>query len=946
MNNTKFLLKASLICIVFIFFLSCSSKHPENLRMVYDLSGTWQFSTDYDDEGISGKWYLKNFTDSILLPGTLDENKKGRQNTDTTDIHLNRIYRYYGPAWFKKEINIPTEWEGKHIELIMERTKVTHVWFDTTYIGTSNSIFSKQVYDLSDFITPGNHTLTVQVNNDIKLVPVEGSHAYEENTQTNWNGIIGKFCLEISNRERIKNIKVYPDIDKKLAKVIVILDPGDKTPKNVAVALKAEVWNTSEKKYLRTKTYSITEIAPCKRFELVYDLGKKAISWSEFNPVLYRLHVTLTSDGEPLDYQTVDFGFREFKTGGTNFTINGLKTFLRGKHDGCIFPLTGYPPMDTAGWTRVFRIAKSYGINHYRFHSWCPPEAAFIAADICGIYLQPELPAWWSFKAQDSSQVAFMMNEGYTILDNYGNHASFVMFALGNELFQDRTILQQMVTNFRQYDSRHLYAQGSNNWLGDPKLAEGDDYWTSFRTGTEKSDCSTDLRASFSFLDSREGGILNTFYPSTDRTYSKAISSIPVPVIGHEIGQYQVYPDYNEIPKYTGILKPWNLEIFRKRLADKGMDDQASDYFMASGKFASILYRDEIELAIRTPGFGGFQLLDLQDYSGQGTALVGMLDAFMDSKGLISPEEFRQFCNDVVLLLIMPRFCWTTRDTINAAIQIANYGLAALTQKTISWRFILKENDRVMDSGNLTKDIIPQGEITTAGEIKIKPGNLEKATEARIEITLEGTGYKTQYPIWVYPAVNNVITPVGIKIASLLTPDVISTLNAGGKVLFFPDLKANENNSVEGMYITDFWNWDMFRKFTEMVHKKVSPGTMGIITNPVYPLFVDFPTDFHSNRQWWAIVKNSRPLILDNTPREYRPIVQVIDNIGRNHKLGLIFEFRVGTGKILVCASNLPALTDKPEAQQLYASILKYMQLEQFNPPAEISITELKRLLR
>lgn len=924
---------------------SCSVKEPESTGIVFDLSGNWQFRADTSKIGIQERWYYQCFTDSVRLPGTLDENKKGWLNTDTTHLHLNRVYKYYGAAWFKKEIDIPEDWQDKHIELIMERTKVTHVWLDTIYIGSNNTIFSQQVYDLTGKLTPGLHILSIVVDNDIDLVPVAGSHAYEENMQTNWNGIIGKFCLEISNQARIESVRLYPEIHTKQVKVQVkTLNNGNEL-KNTSIVLRAELWNSIKKHKVKEKSFAFDLSGDEQTSEMIYELGNKARLWSEFDPSLYKLYITLIADGKVLDTYSVDFGLREFKTEGTQFSINGKKILLRGKHDGCIFPLTGYPPMDTEGWIRVLNIAKEYGINHYRFHSWCPPEAAFKAADISGIYMQPELPIWWSFRTNDSSHIEFMMKEGYKMLDNYGNHASFVMMALGNEIHQKREVLQQMINDFRHYDNRHLYAVGSNNWLGNPSLTEGDDYWTTFRTAKEKSDCSTDVRASASYLDSEEGGILNTFYPSSDKTFSKAIENIPVPVIGHETGQYQVYPNFDEIPKYTGILKPWNLEIFRKRLAEKGMLEQANDFFLASGKLAAICYRDEIELAMRTTGFGGFQLLDLQDYPGQGTALVGLLDAFMDSKGLITPEEFRQFCNDVTILVIMKKYCWNNHETFSAEVEVVNYGQSDLVNKNLEWKLVNSKNE-IYHSGSKLMNLIPQGGITEIENISLNLNDFHEAIKVYVEVQIKGTAYKTKYPAWIYPSDVSVEIPDEIMVVKELSENVVDRLEEGGNVLLFPDFKANEKNSVEGMYITDFWNWEMFKNFAEQRNKKVSPGTMGLLMDPEHPIFNDFPTSFHSDRQWWVIVKNSRPVILDNAPAGYKPIVQVIDNIGRNHKLGMVFEFKVGKGKLLVCAVNIDAIINKSEGRQFYSGILNYMKSQQFNPNTEIAAGKIKSMVK
>lgn len=110
--------------------------------------------------------------------------------------------------------------------------------------------------------------------------------------------------------------------------------------------------------------------------------------------------------------------------------------------------------------------------------------------------------------------------------------------------------------------------------------------------------------------------------------FESAIEQCSLPIIGHETGQFQCYPNYEEIKKYTGALKPWNLEIFRKRLGESGMAGQADDFFKASGKWMAQLYRAEMGNGVPYSGNGRLPIIGLQDYPGQGTALVGILDCF------------------------------------------------------------------------------------------------------------------------------------------------------------------------------------------------------------------------------------------------------------------------------------------------------------------------------
>jgi len=929
-----------------IIQVSCNSHEFVSTRQTEDLSGTWHFAMDSARVGVNEKWFATTLTDTVHLPGTMSENNKGIPNLNRDEtMRLSREKMYEGWAWYQKKVTIDKSWDGKEIILTLERTKPTKVWVDEQLIGENSTILTPQKYNLTKALTPGKHSITILVNNGEGSVPngIKGSHAWTEHTQTNWNGIIGQINLQAAAKNYIQAINVTPNIEKQEAITALSIFSNDSAAHDVKVKLSAWTWNTPEERNSPAKTYKVTLQPGLNRVVLKYPVSGDLQLWSEFSPALYKLSAELKTD-KGSDNILASFGFRKFSTSGTQFTINGLTIFLRGEHNACVFPLTAQPPMDVEHWRKLFQTAKSYGINHYRFHSWTPPNAAFVAADIEGIYMQPELPYWGSLKENDTSgQNRFLVNEGENILEKYGNHASFVMFALGNELSGSLKQMQKMVNHFRLLAPEKLYAFGSNNYLGTRGQAEGEDYFTTCRVGADTDTTySTHTRASFSFADAWDGGYINGRYPSTDLNYAGAISKCTVPVIGHEIGQYQVYPNFDEIKKYTGVLKPWNFEIFQQRLAASGMGDQDKDFFKASGALSALCYRADIEMALRTPGFGGFQLLDLQDFPGQGTALVGMLDAFMDSKGLITPKEFSHFCNEVVPLLIMKKYCWVNTEPFQAKIEVANYSDNELADQELTWQ-LLNAKGEIIGNGSANKTV-PQGKLFDFTTIQQSLAEIETPQKLTLQIDLEGTTYENNYPIWVYPENKNITVPNDIFIADNLNTQTMSRLKAGEKVLLFPDHKKYKAFTVGGLFTTDYWNYKMFKGISERLGKPVSPGTMGILTNPDLPLFKSFPTEFHSDWQWWPIVKKSRPFILDYAPGGYKPLVQVIDNIERNHKLGLVFEFKVGPGKLLVCMSNLKAIQDRPEARQFYKSVLKYMQSDDFQPKTEMTPQELNKL--
>ena len=416
-----------------------------------------------------------------------------------------------------------------------------------------------------------------------------------------------------------------------------------------------------------------------------------------------------------------------------------------------------------------------------------------------------------------------------------------------------------------------------------------------------------------------------------------------------------MYPNYKEMEKYRGVLRPCNMEIFRDRLDKAGMLDLADDFFRASSAWSLQLYRADMEMDLRTRDMAGFQLLDLQDYPGQGSAYIGVLDAFLESKGVVEPAEWRHFCSEVVPLAVMDRFCYSNTDSVFVELKIANYSEMSLLGKSLVWQ-LADRKGMVCQQGMVKISDSGQG-LLELGAVQIPLGDLSVPSKMTLRLCVEdqpsfssqvsassSSVYQNDYPLWVYPA-DNGYESKEVLITDTLDDAAQKRLRQGGKVLLMPRRSGVEASTVGGLFQTDYWNYRMFRTISENNKKPVSPGTLGILTDPAHPLFRLFPTEEHTNWQWFGIVKPSYPLILDTTPQDYRPIVQVIDNVERNHKLGLIFEFNVEGGKLLVCMSDLKGMDDKPEVRQFLSSMLHYMESPQFVPSQTVSLGYLHDLL-
>lgn len=925
-----------------------------------DLSGTWQFQLDPEDVGIEKAWFDKTLSEEVRLPGTTDENKKGLRNKEAHIDRLSRIWEWKGAAWYQREVEIPESWADKRITLFLERTKNCQVWVNGSYVGWDDTLSAPHIHDLSEVLRPGKNSITLLIDNS-KLPPVGPSHQVDERTQTNWNGVVGILELRATDPVWIEEAQVYPDVAKRQAKVRLRI--GNTTGEVARGELKVDCygWNVEQPADFEPMRVSVEAPEGETVLEFIYKPETELPLWDEFNPAMLKLLLQLeTKTGESRfrDRHSLSFGLRDFAANRNELKVNGTVVFLRGRLDCANYPLTGYAPMDKDEWRRIYGILEEWGLNHVRFHSWCPPRAAFEAADEMGFYLQAELPNKRSgFNAPENEEAAYYnidrldvetsdtkvnlydygKREGELILQHFGNHPSFVMFTLGNELGRNQGMFD-LVAHFKDLDPRRLYAQGSNNMHWNPSLAEGDDFWVTGKVG----DDILPVRGSFYMHDYRFGSI-ETFPPGTLDDFSDSIRSVPVPVIGHETGQYQVSPDYRDISQFTGVLEARNYEIFRERIEEAGMLDQAHDFVRASGALAAICYREDIELALRTPGLGGFQLLDIMDFPGQSTALVGLLNVFMESKGVVESDKWRQFCAEVVPLLRIKQHSWTSDELLIGQVQVAHYGPEDFSDATIALS-LNDSNGETVASHRFEGLDLDKGGLNEVDFFAWPLAGIETPQRLDLNIRIEGTEYHNSYPIWVYPPSVDTEPGGGVIISRRLTsPKTQAHLNQGGKVLLLPQLDQLPR-SVGGGFQTEFWS-PMFAKSARKRGLEEPPGTLGHICDPGHPALAAFPTEFHSNWQWWYLVKHSRPIILDQTPQDYRPIVQPIDNFDRNHKLGLLFETKVGKGSVLVCAIDLPAIQDQPEGRQMLHSLLNYAGSEAFRPEVRLSREVLEKLL-
>ncbi len=916
------------------------------------LAGPWRFQMDRDDLGVAGQWFAKDLTDHLNLPGILQGQGYGDDiSKDTPWVATPRLSsgwwdsqpesvrarysqdghfevpflsqpakHYLGAAWYQRDINIPQSWAGKRVELYLERPHwQTTAYVDNRQYGYNDSLVAPHVTDLG-VLTPGRHRLSIRIDNRTMLPDdrqhLLDGHAVSDSLGATWNGIAGRIELRATSPVWIDDAQVFPNVAKKTAhvKIKIANDSG----KSGAGVLQA-AWTGQQVDLggvrmngmgaANSTTANVTWDAKGGTAELDVPLSASATPWDEYHPVLQHLAVTLKGDDAD-DRRSVSFGLREITASEKDVLLNGHAINLRTTHDGGEFPITGYPSMDVAAWKKIIQTCKDFGLNGIRFHSWCPPEAAFVAADELGFYLQPECGMWNAFDP-GSPMTRRLEDETARMLQAYGNHPSFVMLSPSNEPKGNYgQVTPQWAARWYQTDNRRLYSAGTG-WANAFQLTGGAQY------------ASMPIRG--------EGGWFGKDYANSQ------VRTTPIPILSHEVGQWCAYPDFEVMKKFTGFLRPGNYDIFRDIADQHGLLTWNKLFAWASGRYQVECYKEDIEANLRTPGLAGFQILDLHDYLGQGTALIGVLDAFWESKGYVDAAEYHRFAGPIVPLARLAKRTYTTADRLDCDVELYNFGKEPITKGTPYWQ-IVGPKGNVVAGGEWNTGDLPLGKNIPLGHVSADLSQLPAPAAYKLVVGVrnrQGLAIANDWNLWLYPAAIDSAAPANVTVTHNW-PEARAALVAGGKVLFMPstvDLTPEMSPPMQRVPV--FWNRQMNPKLDAM---------LGLVCDTQSPALAKFPTNINCDWQWTEVVSGVRSVNLNGVTHDLRPIVWAIDDWNRNWRLGVIFECNVGTGHLLVSAIDLQNGRGGPVLAQLRRSLYDYAGSDAFAPALTLAPEDADKL--
>lgn len=674
----------SLLLLSFLFNVAFAFGKTERF---ISLAGIWSYRIDSLSVGESENWAGTEFEDQIKIPGTTDDKGIG----DTFPIFksvlgsrpfadypknadfgmMTRKHKYIGKVWYQCRFRVHADQVGI-FRLFMERVMWrSRVWLNGVEVDKANDNLSSPHIHHLGYLQEGDYLLTVMVDNS-EIYPIGNlAHSYCPHMQTQWNGMLGSVGLYVASDIVLDQVKVVPSFKEASVEIVSEFLPSEKDD---VVKIKYCISDLQTKKVIKKHQDKIIVSDADYRHTVKLPV-KNPKEWNEFTPNLYELVVSING----IETKKIQFGFRDLGVEDKHFTINGKKIIYRNSHEGMFFGKTGYPEMSLSYWMDIFSLYKKHGFNAVRFHSSCPPEAAFEAADRLGLYLQVEffwMDGWMGYPdligENNDALNTYVVREMRHALQCYGNHPSMMLVAFGNELGGDFDWMGERIKTFKQEFPNQFFAAGiaHNVTVHDDFVEYGgkQKIWNYVGTDWDYSD---------------------SYSVANAHPYDPEFRRKDLPEFTHETGQYIVHPLWSEIEEYQGLLLPENL-LYYKRLAQKnGIVKRDSAFQRASGQINKMLYKAEIEATRRTGNSAGYALLSMVDYPGQGEALVGWETPMYKNKIFITPEEFAMYGSCVVPLLRFDKYVWSTGETFTGNVEISNFGPEDYHDATVNYEICI-----------------------------------------------------------------------------------------------------------------------------------------------------------------------------------------------------------------------------------------------------------------
>jgi beta-galactosidase len=910
----------------------------EPSRLAMDLSGEWEFKVDPLDVGRVGKWFEESvrYERKIRVPGAwntqgvayesesllrdyetklLAEQKQlfglGTLGKESESAKL--FSAFPGPGWYRKKVTIPAAWKGKVPWLVFGGIhREAEVWVNAQSVGAHHSYLTPFRVNLAAHAKAGD-TITISARVDARrrkeVDPLMGCFDTLDFLYITWGGLYRGVTLEATDATRLGDVFVIPQVASETAEIRVALDG----PKTGHFKIAAEILDAAGR-----SVASIESSAASGAETILAARIASAKLWSPKTPYLYRARIRLLSDSKLADTRTVRFGMREFKVANGKFLLNGKPIFLRGYGDDCIFPNTICPPSDKSELHRRLALAREYGFNYVRHHSWMPPEEYLEAADELGMMLQPEFPfAYrWDLPTTPEAQRA-ALEQWQAMIRLHRNHPSIVTWCMGNELYDSFSLASEMYRMAKNLDPTRpvIDSDGCNFKHEDRETLD------------------------FMVVQFREGDSIGF----QDTKYNIP-AGIRKPVIAHEMGYFVTLHDLKQLALFKNGVRPYWLLQARDLAERNGLKDDYPDWLASSYRLQAACLKSNLEAARRSR-LSGTSVWLFQDYP---NCAEGVVDMFFRPKG-VSAVDFRKFNSPTVLLLEVPRRNLRSGEAVEIKFLVSRFEDEPATA-TFRWR--LKNGTKTLASGTQEKVQVNADGIQELPSIKLEAPRLARAERLTLTAELADANGKTDnsWNLWVFPTnlltetsqklrysgydalrkiypwaleriSNSEVADTDLLVTTRIDQDTRDYLKAGGRVLL---LEPNPTFTVEK---TNFRlsSWD-------------GGGPSGTIFDRTHPALREMPSDGWCDLQFHSVIENSKTVFLNPLPSKVRPLVRCIDRPTRLLDRAYLFEVAAGRGKLLVSGFNFARATDgaDPGAAFFFDRLVRYALGPEFAPEASL----------
>jgi beta-galactosidase len=871
---------------------------------------------DPKDVGISEKWYSAARYDSTMpVPGCWNANGAGTESD-------NLFHKFEGPAWYHRQITLPKGWKDKAIWLEFGGVhRTADVWVNGQSVGRHVAYVTPFKFDISDYVAhDAKADISVRVdgrrNGDID--PLYGCFDLMDMGDLDWGGMYRGVQLRATEAAWIENLHVIPHVAERTAEVTVEVGGPIAQPYDIAVEV---IGAQGELAGNGKAGISHAEASPTISVPIA-----DAKLWSPQHPHLYTVKATLYRGGEQIDSKSDRFGMREIGKVGKGFVLNGQPIFLRGYGDDCIFPNTIAPPVDKHYYLRRFEVAKSYGFNYIRHHSWFPPKEYLDAADEMGILLQPEFPIAYDafFDASTPEKKQLYLDSWREVIRANWNHPCIADWCMGNEIGSQHELSREMYRIAKEIDATRMVIDTDGVWIrtvGDPMRPTLDFLTPVF-----------DEHPRWGFNDNK--------YP-LDLKATK-------PILVHEMGNFATLPSLTQIDLFTNGVRPYWLYTLRDLVTKQGVEQEYESWVAKSNKLQAVVLKVNTEAARRSPDISGYQQWLLQDYWNGSN---GVLDTFYRPKG-ITAAQYRKFNSPTVLLMDCARRNYWAGETVEITILASRYEDQPSQDAMLTWK--LTCDGKVCADGEESGLSVKSDGVKTLRTIYVEMPNLANAHRLSLSASLTDQNGRSSndWDFWVYPkqmiaANQKRICCAGLQevrdtfpgmsgaedlagcqllITAQVTPEQLAYLVNGGRALLM--------NAGEAFPST----YSSFRPCWWLGDRENESKNTGTVIDKTHPALRGFPNDGWCDLNFANLLNKSTAVLMDDLPAKIPPIIRCLDVHGELRNKAYLFEVKVGQGKLLSTSMNFAnGLQMKdPAAIYLLDGLMKYAMGADFAPTSSL----------